>query len=308
MDHLEGNTVNPTLVIMAAGMGSRYGGLKQIDPVGPSGEIVLDYSVYDALQAGFGRVVFIIRPDIEAEFKEAIGAKFSGRMPVEYAYQRLDDLPDGFRVPEGRVKPWGTAQAVLAAQDVVREPFCVLNADDFYGRESFEAIAATLRGWAPGDRSCCLVGFVLKNTLSDHGDVARGLCEADADGYLRRIVERLRIEKTDDGARYEENGAWHGLTGKEDCSMNMWGFTPAIFPLIQERFTTFLAAHGGEQKSEFLIPTVVDALMQEKELRVQVLHSTAKWLGVTYTADKPIVQAGIRELVNKGLYPEKLWA
>lgn len=299
--------IAPALVIMAAGMGSRYGGLKQIDPVGPSGEIVLDYSVYDAMRSGFGRVIFIIRPEIEAEFKSAIGSKYDGHTPVEYAFQSLDDLPAQHELPPGREKPWGTAHAMLAVRDMVEEPFCILNADDFYGRGTFQLIVDTLRGWDPEERLCCLAGFVLKNTLSDNGEVARGICDVDSHGYLKRIVERTRIKKHGDGALYWEDGAWKELSGEVDCSMNMWGFTSPIFPLVLDRFHAFLADRGREMKSEYLIPSVIDELMQSGELRVQVLHSNDKWMGVTYTEDKPVVQAGILDLVNKGVYPRRLW-
>ena len=290
----------PTLVLLAAGMGSRYGGLKQVDPVGPSGETLLDYSIYDALRAGFGKVVFIIRHDIEAQFREVVGKRFEGRVPVDYAFQELNDLPAGFKVPEGRTKPWGTTHAVLAATNVVKEPFAVLNADDFYGRDSFATVAQHLTS---GSKDSAMVGFQLKNTLSEHGTVARGICGVGADGFLTSVEEFTKIEKTPTGAR-EGN---HTFTGDELVSMNFWGFQPTVFAAMRERFTLFLQKSGTEQKSECYIPATVNELMIAGKARVKMLSSSSPWFGVTYKEDKPRVVESIAKLVQRGEYPAKLW-
>jgi len=290
----------PTLVLLAAGMGSRYGGLKQVDPVGPSGETLLDYSIYDALRAGFGKVVFIIRHDIEAQFREVVGNRFAGRVPVDYAFQELNDLPAGFKVPEGRTKPWGTTHAVLAAANVVHEPFAVLNADDFYGRDSFKVIAQQLTS---GSKDLSMVGFKLKNTLSEHGTVARGICGVGPDGYLTSVEEFTKIEKTPTGARDGERT----FTGEELVSMNFWGFHPPVFEMFRERFTLFMQKSGGEQKSECYIPATVNELMVAGKSRVKMLSSSSPWFGVTYKEDKPRVVESIAKLVQQGEYPAKLW-
>lgn len=300
--------MKPTLVIMAAGMGSRYGGLKQIDPVGPSGEIVLDYSVYDAIQAGFGKVVFIIRPDIEAAFKEAIGSKLDGKINVQYAFQSLEDLPGGFTVPAGRTKPWGTGHAIFSARDIVNEPFAVINADDFYGRESFKVLAKELSTMKVTDTGSCMVGFYIKNTISPHGGVTRGQCTVK-NSFLQGVVERFEIERKKDGIiRCAVDGGLLDIADNEFTSMNMWGFTPPLFDYLQKGFTQFLAARGTEQKSEYLIPSIVDEMIKTGATHVKVLPTNEKWMGVTYTEDKPLVMGGIRELVDSGLYPENLWA
>lgn len=303
------NSTQPlTLVIMAAGMGSRYGGLKQIDPVGPSGEIVLEYSVYDAVQAGFNRVVFVIRRDIEQPFKEAVAARLDPALAVDYVFQDLNDIPAPFKVPEARAKPWGTAHAVRTCRDAVDTPFAVINADDFYGRSSFRLLADALRATDPGRPDYVLVGFRLRNTLSEHGTVSRAICRVDLQGRLIDVVERLTIEKTDSGARYLEGETWTPLVGDEPVSMNMWGFTPALFPDLDAAFVRFLERHIETPKSEFLIPTVIDALLREGEATVRVPYSDASWLGVTYPEDKPIVAAGIRAMVDQGVYPSPLWS
>ncbi len=299
--------MKPTLVIMAAGMGSRYGGLKQIDPVGPSGEIVLDYSIYDAIRAGFGKVVFIIRPDIEADFKEAISNKLEGKIAVEYVFQTLDNIPSEFSIPDGRTKPWGTGQAVLTAQSVVNEPFAVINADDFYGRETFEVLSKQLSKADPGGTGFCMVGFYIKNTLSPHGSVARGFCDAKS-GQLETVIERFEIERKEDGViRYNEEGEIKEMADDDLVSMNAWGFTPPLFGFLEGGFTDFLARAGTELKSEYLLPEVIDGRIRSGEAVVDVLPTKEKWMGVTYPEDKPQVMAGIRQRVADGYYPENLW-
>jgi hypothetical protein len=296
----------PTLVVMAAGMGSRYGGLKQIDPVGPHGEIVIDYSVYDAIRAGFGKVVFIIRRDIEAAFRDVVEKNIAGRIEVAYAFQELDDLPTGYRVPEGRTKPWGTSHAILACRHIVKENFAVINADDFYGAASYRILGDWLRGADPDRDRYCLISYIMRNTLSDHGTVSRGVCET-RHGLLTKIIERLKIEKQGEAARFLEGDEWVDATGDEPVSMNMWGFTPRVFPNLLAVFPSFLDAAAGNPKAEFLIPTSIDAMIQQGKAEVEVPQSPERWLGVTYPEDKPLVAAGIREMIEAGKYPENLW-
>ena len=299
--------MKPTLVIMAAGIGSRYGGLKQIDPVGPSGEIVLDYSVYDAIRAGFGKVIFIIRPDIEIAFKEVIGDKLEGKVEVEYVFQTLSHIPAGFSVPEGRTKPWGTGQAVLAARPAVNEPFAVINADDFYGRETFEVLARQLTAMDVDSTDCCMVGFYIKNTLSPHGSVARGFCNAK-NGELETVVERFEIERKEDGViRYVEGGELREMADDDLVSMNAWGFMPQQFGFLERGFTDFLSCAGTELKSEYLLPELIDGMIKNGETSVDVLPTTGKWMGVTYPEDKPQVMSGVHRQVSSGQYPENLW-
>jgi UTP-glucose-1-phosphate uridylyltransferase len=291
---------------MAAGMGSRYGGLKQIDPVGPSGETLMDYSIYDAMRAGFGKLVFIIRKDIEEPFKQTIGARFDKRIPVEYAYQELDKLPAGFTVPEGRTKPWGTTQAVLMAEDVVHEPFAVINADDFYGAEAYRVLAEHLNSGSP---DYAMVGFVLRNTLSDFGSVARGVCRVSPDGYLERIEEMTNIVRDGSAAKNTApEGTVTKLNGDEAVSMNYWGFTPNIFPQLRQVFQRFLEKNSNEMKTESYVPMAVGELVNAGEARVKVLHSADPWFGVTYREDRPRVIDSIRALVDAGTYPDKLWS
>lgn len=290
---------------MAAGIGSRYGGLKQIDPVGPNGELIIDYSIYDAIRAGFGKVVFVIRRDIEADFKAAIGGKFEKRIPVEYAFQELDQLPSGFRAPVGRKKPWGTGQCILITEPLIREPFVAINADDFYGAGSFRVLANHFRS---GQAEYAMAGYILRNTLSEHGSVARAIGECDQQGYLRKVVERLKIEKDGAHARYlDDDGTAHPLTGDELVSMNFWGFTPSVFGHLRRLFIQFLEKHGQAEKSEFLIPTVVNTLVAEGVAKVTVLPTDATWFGVTYKEDRPAVAKSIRGLVERGDYPSPLW-
>ncbi|HTB96220.1 MAG TPA: sugar phosphate nucleotidyltransferase [Terracidiphilus sp.] len=298
--------VKPTLLVLAAGMGSRYGGLKQIDPVGPNGEAIMDYSVFDALRAGFGKLVFVIRKDIETAFHEAIGSRFEKRVPVEYAFQELDDLPAGFTVPAGRTKPWGTTQALLSATKLIREPFAAINADDFYGEESYRVLAEHLTS---GTGEYAMVGFVLRKTLSDFGSVARGVCQVDDGGYLKGVVEMTSIERDGEGAKsVDGTGAATKLSGDEPVSMNMWGFTPQILEQLGALFTDFLKRGGTELKSECYLPSSVNELVQTGEAKVKVLRSSDQWFGVTYRDDRPRVVDSIQQLIRAGRYPEKLWA
>ncbi len=299
--------MKPTLVIMAAGMGSRYGGLKQIDAMGPNGEILMEYSVHDAIRAGFGKVVFVIRKDFEADFRANVGSKFEGKIAVDYAFQSIDALPDGFSVPEGRVKPWGTAQAVLAAKDAVETPFVVQNADDFYGAEAYRVIAEELAGYANASADCCLVGFELRNTLSPNGSVSRGVCEVEG-GYLTGVTERIKIEENAAGVcQYFEGETAVDMAGDEICSMNFWGFTPKLFETLESEFVAFLQEAGSEMKSEWHLPAVIDGMIKSGRTRGKVLSSRDKWFGVTYPEDKPTVTAAIAELAESGKYPSPLF-
>ena len=297
---------------MAAGIGSRYGGLKQIDPLGPAGEIVIDYSVYDALLAGFDKVVFIIRREIEGPFREKIGQTVEKRVETAYVLQELDRLPKGFSLPPDRKKPWGTAHAILCAREAVRTPFAAINADDFYGREAYRTLAGELKrnseAGRPGEYA--MVGYVLGNTLSEHGHVARGICEAGPDGYLRDIRERKKILRFPDGVKYTEDGeSWTGLSENTVVSMNIWGFMPDLFDELESRFPAFLRETAGRiETGEFLIPEVVGSMIRERKARVKILPVREKWFGVTYPEDKSLVQDRIRRLVGDGLYPENLWA
>lgn len=292
---------SPILVVMAAGLGSRYGGLKQIDPIGPTGEIIIDYSLHDAIEAGFGRVVFVIKRELEEVFRERIGRQVEGRIDTRYAFQELTDLPEGFTVPEGRTKPWGTGHAVLAAREHIDAPFAVINGDDFYGRDAFRAIADFLRGAADGNglSPFAMVGYPVENTLTEHGHVARGVCRVDAAGKLVDIVERTRIERREGGIAFTEDGqTWQPLAEGTPVSMNMWGFTPALMKALEARFPAFLQAAGDNLKAEFFLPFVVDAMVQEGLATVDVLPVRERWFGVTYQEDKPLVKAAIGRLVD----------
>ncbi|MDX1520307.1 MAG: sugar phosphate nucleotidyltransferase [Anaerolineae bacterium] len=298
-----------TLLILAAGMGSRYGGLKQIDPVGPNGESIIDYSVYDAIRAGFTKLVFVIRRDIEADFKRFIGNKFADRIAVEYAFQELEMVPEGFDIPPHRKKPWGTGHAVLVADQVIDENFAVINADDFYGAVSFRTLADNLtiaEDNQVGDYM--MVGFILRNTLSEFGSVSRGLCQLDNAGFLQDVVELTTIEKDGDQAKYvDETGHPRSLTGDEIVSLNMWGFTPSIFDHLHRQFRAFIQEKGGQEKAEFFIPTVVNSLIDQKLARVKVLSTTDPWFGVTYREDKARVVEKVQRLIDQNVYPSKLW-
>ncbi len=298
---------SPSLVILAAGIGSRYGGLKQVDPVGPGGEIVIDYSIYDALRVGFGKIVFVIRRDIEETFRATIGQKFEDRADVHYVFQELDNIPDGFSVPAERAKPWGTGHAVLVARDVVDEPFAVINADDFYGQRAYQLLYDHL-AHEEDENTYALVGFALRNTLSEFGTVARGVCNVDAEHYLRSVVELTAIER--DGERAintAPDGSKMSLTGDEWVSMNMWGFSPTLMGHLEAGFETFLRNSGNELKAEFFLPAAVDGLIHSNTVRTRVLPSPDSWFGVTYQDDKPHVIRSVQELIAKGIYPERLW-
>jgi hypothetical protein len=299
-----------TLVVMAAGIGSRYGGLKQVDPIGPNGEIIIHYSVYDALRAGFSRVVFVIRRDIEAAFRETIGAEIERRADVAYVFQELTDLPSGFSLPAGRTKPWGTAHAVLCCRQAVKTPFAAINADDFYGAGAYQALAGYL-GSAQDRKAVheyCMVGYVLRNTVSEHGYVARGVCEVTPDGFLKSIRELLHIEALPDGIQNrDDHDKLTPLASDSTVSMNFWGFTLSLFDELEERFPRFLAQNMQNPKSEFLLPNLVGDLVREQRARVKVLPTDERWFGVTYQADRPLVQAAVRDLIARGRYPENLW-
>ncbi len=299
--------MNLTLVVLAAGMGSRYGGMKQLDRLGPSGETIMEYSAYDALQAGFNKVVFVIRRSFEKEFKEAIVSRIHHKIKVELAFQELDDLPEGFSCPSDREKPWGTGHALWVCKDVVNEPFAVINADDFYGREAYESMAkylGSLSGDAEGQYAMC--GYRLRNTLSEHGEVSRGICRVNAQGLLESVTEHTAIAQNADG-QIASKGQLTGLKADNIVSMNFWGFTPDIFEKLNEKLVAFLTKSMHVAKSEFYIPFLVDELIQEKQAQVFVLSSQASWFGVTYKEDKALAINRLNELVAGGVYPGSLW-
>lgn len=303
--------IKPTLVIMAAGLGSRYGGLKQIDPVGPNGEIIMDYSIYDALKAGFGKIVFVIKEDFQEVFKERIGNRIEKLVATEYVFQKNDDIPLGIQVPEGRVKPWGTGHAVLSCRNAVDTPFAVINADDFYGASTFKLLYDYLTSGADaqGMYRYGMVGFILENTLSDHGHVARGVCNVDSEGYLHEIHERTNIKKFGDKAKYSDDGQnWVEIQRDSIVSMNTWGFTPSIFGELEARFNDFIRVNSSNLlKAEYFLPEVVGRLLSENKAKVKVLPSKERWYGVTYQEDKPLVKNAICGFIEQGVYPEKLW-
>ena len=302
----------PVLVIMAAGMGSRYGGLKQIDPVDEQGHIIMDFSIYDAKRAGFEKVVFIIKKENEVDFKEAIGNRIEKVMDVEYVFQDIHNIPEGFQVPEGRVKPWGTAHAVLSAIEVIDGPFAVINADDYYGRDAFQKIYDYLSTHEDDDKfRYTMVGYQLENTLTENGYVSRGVCSMNEDGELVSVTERTRIEKKDNGAAYtEDDGAtWIVLPKDSIVSMNMWGFSASFLKEIKDGFEAFLkeGLKTNPMKCEYYLPAVVSSLLEQNKATVTVLESADRWYGITYKEDKPMVVAAIKNLKESGLYPEKLW-
>lgn len=301
-------TVKPTLLVLAAGMGSRYGSLKQMDGVGPTGEAIIDYSIYDAIRAGFGKVVFVIRHSFEKEFKEIFSPeRFGGKIAVEYVFQELDMLPEGFTVPEGRVKPWGTNHAVIMATGVIHEPFAVINADDFYGKDAYATISQYLQQVAGQHDRYCMVGYQVKNTLSDFGAVSRGVCEVDAQGDLVSMVERTKIERIDGKIVFHEEDGDHLLPDDAPVSMNLFGFTPDYFKHSEEYFKVFLKESVTNLKSEYYIPTMVNKLVSDGTSKLKVLHTDAQWFGVTYKEDRPKVVAKIEELISQGVYPRSLW-
>jgi len=303
---------NPTLIVMAAGIGSRYGGLKQVEPVGLHGEMILDYSVYGALRAGFDRIVFLIRRDIEDIFRTKIGRTIEQRVDTAYVFQELGHVPAGFAVPPDRKKPWGTGHAVLSCKDAVRAPFAAINADDYYGKAAFEVLAQHLRQAEDRDGryDYAMVGYALRNTLSEHGHVARGVCQVTPDGCLADVIERTHIQPFSDGSiRYTENTTdWVTLAPETTVSLNIWGFTPSLFSELEARFAGFLSKNTANlTKAEYFLPNVVGELVNEGKARVRVLPTQEKWYGVTYQEDRPRIQAAIRDMIRQGRYPEKLW-
>ncbi|MGB8952270.1 MAG: sugar phosphate nucleotidyltransferase [Candidatus Aminicenantales bacterium] len=300
--------MNPTLVILAAGMGSRYGSLKQIDAVGPAGEVLMDYSIYDAVRAGFDRVIFIIRKSIEKEFKEVFISRLKNKVGVDYVFQILEDVPGGISIPEGRTKPWGTAHSVLAAEAKVKGPFAVINADDFYGSRSFKAMANFLTRMDSRGMVYSLMGFELKNTLSEHGAVARAVCTIGKSGRLTGIVERLHVEQTPEGIFYEdEKRRPIRLNGSEIVSMNLWGFTASVFKYLKAEFELFIRENYRNTNAELYIPLVIDKIVKSGRAEVRVLRSPEKWFGITYKEERRRVTQELRKLIRKGVYPEKLW-
>jgi len=301
---------NPTLVVMAAGMGSRFGGLKQVEPVGPNGETVLSYAIHDALNAGFDRIVFVIRKETEALFRERVGKFAEQQADTAYVFQELDELPNGHKAPQGRTKPWGTAHAVLCCKDAVRAPFAVINADDYYGQSSYVTLADYLRNACdtPETYEYCMVGFLLRKSLSSNGTVSRGVCTVDADDNLVDVVERTRIREFEGAAQYtEDDEQWITLPDDSLASLNMWGFGPSLFDELDERFANFLDARATEPKSEFFIPAVVSELLAEDRARVRVLRTDERWFGVTYREDLQSFRQAIRIKIREGIYPESLW-
>lgn len=296
----------PSLLVLAAGIGSRYGGLKQIDQVGPSGETIMDYSIYDSIRAGIEKIVFVIREEIQSEFEEVIGSRLRQKVEIDYAFQELEMIPKGFTCPDERQKPWGTGHAVLVARDTIHEPFVVINADDFYGARSFQVMVDHLMHSGNGEYA--MVGFSLDKTLSDFGQVARGVCRTDDENCLRSIMEITNIERKGDSIFYtDKEGKVINLSGEEVVSMNIWGFHPVIFDFMEQSFSAFLERESGNLKSEFYIPTFIFELLKQNKATVKVLESDESWFGVTYREDKPNVITKIRQLVDQGIYPESLY-
>lgn len=299
--------MKPTLMVLAAGMGSRYGGLKQLDQVGPSGETIIDYSIYDAIRAGFGKIVFVIRRDIEEPFREAFIERLKKHIKIEYVFQELDNLPKGYRLPEGRTKPWGTSHAIMVTREKIKEPFGVINADDYYGVESFKILREFLVN-DKDDNNYSLVGYPMGNTLSDHGHVNRGVCQVGKTGLLEGIVETRKISKTDKGIFAPgPDGKDLTFSGREIVSMNLWGFKPSIYDLLDKEFTLFLKTRIEDPTAELDIPTSVDKYVKSGEITIKVLETGGKWFGVTYREDKPFVVASINRMVEAGIYPAKLF-
>jgi hypothetical protein len=300
--------MKPALFVLAAGMGSRYGGLKQLDGLGPNGETIMDYSIFDAIRGGFGKVVFVIRKDFEADFRRKVLAKYASHIPTSVVFQSTDSLPDGFVCPPERTRPWGTNHAVLMGKDVIREPFAVINADDFYGRDSFAVLGKELAGMGGREGAYCMVGFRVGRTMSESGAVARGVCGVNGEGYLTSVVERTAVERIDGHIRFtDDDGATVTIDENTPVSMNMWGFTPDYFEYSETWFKHFLRANIANRKSEFFIPLVVNEMIEGGFATVKVLDTTAQWFGVTYLDDRPGVVAKIRALVDAGEYPAKLF-
>lgn len=298
--------MKPTLLILAAGMGSRYGGLKQIEPVGPNGETILEYSVFDAIRTGFGKIIFVIRRSFADEFMSRFESKLRGRIEVDYVYQELDHLPQGYQLPADRVKPWGTGHAILMAKDLIREPFAAINADDFYGAQAYREIAGFFQnGVSPA--TYAMVGYLLRNTLSDFGTVSRGVCKTDQNGNLTEINERTKVFREGNSVFYKEEGVKTKLDENSPVSLNFWGFHPSLFAHLETQFKSFLDAKINLPKSEFFIPSVVFNLIRSGAVQTKVLRADSPWFGVTYPDDKAFVNAQIRRLVEQGQYPEKLW-
>lgn len=300
--------MKPTLFILAAGMGSRYGGLKQLDGVGPSGETIMDYSVYDAMRAGFGKIVFVIRHDFEKDFREKIISKYENHIPVEIVFQDINNIPDGFKIHPERTKPWGTNHAVLMGKDAINEPFAVINADDFYGADSFKVLAESLSVLEGKRNEYCMVGFKIENTLSENGGVSRGHCQVSTDGFLTGVNECHGIQRKGDKlVQTLADGSEAEFPMGAYVSMNMWGFTPDYFEYSEAEFVKFLEKSAGELKSEFYIPTVVNNLIESKTVTLKVIETTAKWFGVTYAEDRDATVAQFKKLTEEGVYPQKLW-
>jgi len=302
--------MKPTLLILAAGMGSRYGGLKQLDTIGPSGETIIDYSIYDAIHAGFGKVIFIIKEGIEQDFKETFVEKLRDRVEVDYVFQETWMVPEGILISDERQKPWGTGHAVMMAENKIEGPFAVINADDFYGREAYQALAGYYRKWTrERENDYCMVGFNLGNTLSKFGAVSRGVCQIDAGSNLVNVIERTHIEETDQQIFFrDENGNMKEISGDTLVSMNFWGFTPAIFPQLKAGFASFIRDNAENPKAEFYIPSLVNQIIRSGNATVKVLNSEGKWFGMTYREDRERVIKSLRELIKQKIYPEKLWS
>ena len=299
--------MKPTLFVLAAGMGSRYGGLKQIDGLGPNGETIMDYSVFDALRAGFGKIVFVIRKDFEKDFRKVVLRKYEDKIPCDVCFQSIDAVPEGCAYNPERQKPWGTNHAVLMGKNVIHEPFAVINADDFYGKESFKVLADYLNEIEGTQGKYCMVGYRVKNTLSENGSVSRGVCSTDENGFLTDVTERTHIESVGNKVVFTENGEDTILDPNTHVSMNMWGFTPEYFEYTEQAFRQFLMQYGQELKKEFYIPTMVNDLILAGKATCKVLDTPSKWFGVTYAEDRPQVVMKLHELISKGVYPEKLF-
>ena len=304
--------IKPALIVLAAGVGSRYGGLKQIDPIGPHGELIIDYSIYDALMAGFGQVVFVLSEEIEESFRRTVSHTIERHCQTTYVLQKLEDLPPGFTVPPGRDKPWGTAHAALSCRNIVHSPFAVINADDFYGRSAYQAIGAHLTGTRERKGVCdfAMIGYLLEDTLSEHGPVSRGICTTSEEGHLIEIRECRQVKRVGQVTRHLASGGdWKDLPRGAPVSMNMWGFTPSLFSELEARFPQFLEENAHQSlEAEFRLPEVMGDLVREARTVVQVLPAKERWFGVTYQQDKPHVGQAIRDLIGRGIYPENLWA